>query len=514
MKPILTILAALLLAPLAELHAADLAKPNVLIILVDDMGFGDPHCFNAESKIATLHIDQLAREGMRFTDAHAAASICVPSRYGLLTGRIPYRNWSAQGATVQTRNGREMLHFPQPMIQHEPGRLNLATLMKRQGYATACIGKWHQGMSATAQADGTLKTTPVDFGFDYYFGFDAPEQRPFAFIENRRFVVAPTETIAEHPGEEVTNPQTQGRHWREGLAAPGWTFENCLPTLAGKADDRRAIHAAGKGRRPFLLYYAIPAPHAPWATASDFKGRSGAGPYGDYVMDVDAKVGRVMATLEKLSLKDNTLIFSSSDNGPVWYRQYIEKFGHCAAGLWKGMKGDLTDAEHHMLFIAIWPGKIKAGSTCGELICFADIMATLSSILGHNLPNDAGEDSFDILPLLRGEKPAKPIRSSMVHANYGSYTLAIRAGDWKLILPARVYAVKDGAITPNHVVETTGKGPTEKFQLHNLRADLSEATNLFEQEPGKAKELFAALKPDVARGKILGNAKHPTLPNP
>ena len=504
MNNTLTILTALLLAPLASLYAAEApkpnGKPNVLILLVDDMGYGDPQCFHPESKIATPHIDRLASEGMRFTDAHAGGSICVPSRYSLLSGRMPYRNWSRRNATVQTRNGREMLHFPQPMLQHEPGRLNLATLMKRQGYATACVGKWHQGMSANAQAEGTLKITPVDFGFDYYFGFDAPEQGPYAFIENKRFVVAPTETIADHPGEGVTNPETQGAHWRKGLAAPGWKFEDYLSTFAGKADEWLAKHAADGGE-PFFLYYAIPAPHAPWATANGFKGKSGAGQYGDYVMNVDAMIGQALATLERLKLKDNTLIIFSSDNGPVWYPQDIEKFGHRAAGPWKGMKGDLTDAGHHMPFIASWPGRIQAGSTCGELICFTDLMATLASLLGERLPADAGEDSFDISPLLRGEKPAQPIRNSMVHVNYGSYTLAIREAGWKLILPAKVYAVQDGTVTPDHIVETAGKGPTEKFQLYNLRTDPGEAVNLFAQEPEKAKELFGALKADIARGR-------------
>ena len=505
MKHTLAILTALLQAPLAGLQAADAPKPdkrpNVLILLVDDMGYGDPQCFNPQSKISTPNIDKLAAEGMRFTDAHAGGSICVPSRYSLLSGRMPYRNWNARSATVQTRNGRKMLHFPQPQLQQEPQRLNLATLLKRQGYATACVGKWHQGLSATARADGTLKMTPVDFGFDYYFGFDAPEQGPYAFIENNRFVVAPTEMIADHPGEGVTNPETQGAHWRKGLAAPGWKFEGYLSSIAGKADEWLSKHAAGGGSKPFFLYYAIPAPHAPWATESAFKGKSGAGQYGDYVMNVDAMIGQVLATLEKLKLKDNTLIFFSSDNGPVWYPQDIEKFGHRAAGPWKGMKGDLTDAGHHMPFIASWPGKIQAGSTCGELICFTDILATLASLLGEKLPTDAGEDSFDISPLLRGEKPAQPIRNSMVHVNYGSYTLAIRKGDWKLILPANVYAVQDGAVTPDHIVDTTGMGPTEKFQLYKLRTDPGEAANLFAQEPEKAKELFAALKADIARGR-------------
>lgn len=173
------------------------------------MGYGDPCCFNPQSKIATPNLDRLAWSGMRFTDAHTPASICVPSRYGLLTGRMPYRNWNhdALNRTKKTElSALERKHFPQPQLQYEPGRLNLATLLKRRGYATACVGKWHQGMSKEAQADGTLKMTPVDLGFDYYFGFDAPEQGPYARIENKRFVVAPTEAIADHPGEGVTNP--------------------------------------------------------------------------------------------------------------------------------------------------------------------------------------------------------------------------------------------------------------------------------------------------------------------
>ena len=468
------------------------------------MGYGDPRCFNPESKIATPNIDQLAVEGMRFTNAHAGASICVPSRYSLLSGRMPYRNWNTEeqrGTGKAQLSALETKHYPQPQLQHEPGRLSLATLMKRQGYATACVGKWHQGMSTTSQADGTLKLTPVDFGFDYYFGFDAPEQGPYAFIENKRFVVAPTEPIVDHPGEGVTNPETQGAHWRKGLAAPGWKFEGYLSSIGNKADEWLTKQSASGGKEPFFLYYAIPAPHAPWATAGEFKGKSAAGQYGDYVMNVDAMIGQVMGTLEKLKLKENTLIFFSSDNGPVWYPQDIEKFGHRAAGPWNGMKGALTDAGHRMPFIASWPGKIKAGSTCGGLICFTDILSTIASILGETLPKDAGEDSLDISPLLRGEKPASPIRTGMVHVNYSSYTLAIREGDWKLILPAGVYAARDGAITPDHIVETSGKGQNDKFQLYNLRNDPGEKTNVFTQEPDKAIELFVALKADIARGR-------------
>jgi arylsulfatase A-like enzyme len=343
--------------------------------------------------------------------------------------------------------------------------------------------------------------TPLNFGFDYYFGFDAPEQGPYAFIENRRFVVAPTEMIPDHPGEGVTNPETQGAHWRKGLAAPGWKFDSVLSTIGSKADTWLTEQSANNDKVPFFLYYAIPAPHAPWATASEFKGKSSAGQYGDFVMNVDAMIGQVLATLDKQKLRENTLIVFSSDNGPVWYAQDIEKFGHRASGPWNGMKGALTDAGHRMPFIASWPGKIQAGSACGELISFTDIMATFASLLGGKLPADAGEDSFDISPLLRGEKPAQPIRNGMVHVNYGSYTLAIREGDWKLILPSGIYVAKDGTVTPDHIVETHGKGPNDKFQLYNLRTDPGESTNVFTQEPDKAKELFAALQADIARGR-------------
>ena len=493
----------------ATTFAQRLAPPNIVIILVDDMGWGDPQCFNPDSKIATPHIDKLAAEGMRFTDAHAGASICVPSRYSLLSGRMPYRNWNRESIR---RTGKaelselEKRHFPQPQLQHEPGRLNLATLMKRQGYATACVGKWHQGMSREASADGTLKVTPVDFGFDYYFGFDAPEIPPYAFIENKRFVVSPSEMIPDHPGEGVTNPVSQGMHWYKGLAAPGWKFEGYLKPIASKADEwlEKQTKNQEQGTRhnqPFFLYYAIPAPHAPWATAPEFKGKSGAGPYGDYVINVDAMIGQVLATLDKLKLSENTLVLFSSDNGPVWYRQDIEKFDHRAAGPLNGMKGSLTEAGHRMPFIARWPGKVPAGSSCGELICFADILATVASLLGEKLPDDAAEDSFDISPLLLGRKRGEPIRNSMVHVNYGSYNVAIRMGDWKLILPQWVYRVSNGTLEPDQIVETKGKGPTEKFQLYNLRADPGETTNLFTQEQAKARELFAALKADVARGR-------------
>ena len=493
------IVLSLIHAHLGAATTLTIAKPNVLVILVDDMGYGDPHCFNPESKIETPHIDQLASEGMRFTDAHAPGSTCVPSRYGLFTGRYPVRTWNIKKADKIIRNGHETMHFPLPMLKDEPQRLNLATLMKRNGYATACIGKWHQGMSSKADADGILPLSPINFGFDYYFGFDASEQPPYAFIENNRFVVSPTGMVEESLDPTVTNSATQGRHIRPGSAAPDWNFDAILPTIANKTDAWLNKHISKHKDQPFFLYYAIPAPHAPWLPGQTYAGKSAAGLYGDYVMAVDAVIGQALATLKQLHLKEQTLVLFSSDNGPVWYDKDISKFNHRASGQWKGMKGSLTEAGHRMPFIARWPGQVPATSTCDQMICFTDLIATLATMVGDTLPNDAGEDSFDIMPLLRGQTPSPPIRTRQIHVNYGSYTVALRDGKWKLILPAWQYAVADRTISPDQVIAPNDK--KSKFELYNLQNDPSEMKNLAEENPTQVQALFAILKAEIERGR-------------
>lgn len=509
MKDITVILAAILLATVSTLQAASASwSPNIVFILADDLGYGDVGCYNPQSRIKTPNIDRLAAEGMRLTDAHAPASTCVPSRYGLLTGRFPFRTWSSKGQTIRKRHGEELLHYEAPMLQHDPARLNLASLMKRNGYATACIGKWHQGMSSKPGPDGVLTTTPVDFGFDYYFGFDAPEQGPYAFIENKRFVTPLTGMIPEHFGQDVTNPKTQGAHWGSGMASADWDFEQCLPRLAGKADDWVTRHTAAEATKPFFLYYAIPAPHAPWEAANEFRGKSGAGQYGDYVMTVDAMVGRLLGTLDKLHLKEKTLVCLSSDNGPVWYPRDISCYDHRAAGPWRGMKGDLHEGGHRVPFIARWPGKIHPGTSSDQLICLTDMIATYAAMVGDDLPEATAEDSLNILPLLLGQPRVEPIRSSMVHPNAATYTVAIRRGDWKLILPQSIYTVKDRAITPDHIVDTTDDR-SKPFELYNLRTDPAETINLAHQEPEKVRELFATLKAQIERGRTRPSTKNP-----
>lgn len=480
---------------------ADDVRPNIVFILADDLGYGDVSFLNPDSKTDTPNIDRLAKGGLSFTDAHAPGSVCVPSRYGLLTGRYPFRTWTSDGEKKRERHGRVVSHFRAPMLIHDPKRLNLASLMKRNGYATACFGKWHQGLNWREAENGTLQTTPVDFGFDTYFGFDAPEQGPYAFIHNKRFVSPLTREITEQLGIDVKNPKAQGAHWYRGPASETWDFETCLPRLATKADDWIRQHAAKSQPQPFFIYHSIPAPHAPWLPVPQFKGKSGAGQYGDYVMTVDAIVGQFLEMLEKHRLAENTLVIFSSDNGPVWYAEDVERFRHKAVGHLRGMKGALHEGGHRMPFFVRWPGHTPRGASCDELICFTDMMATFAAIVGDELPADVAEDSMNILPLLEGKQTIAPIRANMIHPNWGSYTLAIRQGDWKLVLPEWVYTVKDQEIVPDQVVATDGKGSQNNFQLYNLRSDPSEKTNLAAEHMDTVRELFAALKADIRRGR-------------
>jgi len=475
-------------------------KPNIILILADDMGYGDAGCFNADSKIPTPHIDRLAKEGMRFTNAHSPSGICVPTRYGLLTGHYPVRTWTAKGRRTKDDRGWECPHYALPTISRDrrEGKetMNLAQLMQQNGYATACVGKWHQGAlrSQTVQEDGTFADPPIDFGLDYFFGFEAAGGLP-AWVENDRFVAAPTEKIDVTFKSYVPGDPVKEYHY-SGPAAPGWEYEAVLPTLAEKAEEWLKKQVTANKKEPFFLYYPLPAPHTPLAPGPYERGKSRAGLYGDYVVSVDANVGRLLAAVQRLGLENNTLVFFTSDNGPAFWRQLQRiPFQHRTAGSWNGGKGSILEGGHRMPFIARWPGQVPAGTTCDQRICFTDFLATMAALLEVSLPVDAGGDSLSFLPLLRGKTPSKPIRSSQIHDQYGSYRVGYTYGDWKLILPWRTYFVHDRKVVPDHVL------PDKPFELYNLRADPSETTNLAEENPERLQSVFAALKADIGRGR-------------
>lgn len=444
-------------------------KPNIVILLADDMGYGDPHCFNPHSKIATPNIDRLAREGLRFTDAHAPGPLCHPSRYGLITGRYPFRT--------------DITKWPaQPLIHR--GQITIASLLKAQGYQTAMVGKWHLGFQENGY-DQPLTGGPVDHGFDTFFGTRASTDiAPYFWIRGDRAVMPPTGHIAERHTEGWT--PHQGAFLREGDIAPDYAHTNVLPRLTDEAVTLVRLH---KGKsQPLLFYLAFTAPHTPWLPTSEFAGKSGAGMYGDFVQMVDAEVGRVLKALDEAGMTDDTLLIFTSDNGPVWYPADVARFGHDAAGGLRGMKSDAWEAGHRMPFIVRWPGKVKAGSQSKQTICFTDLLATFADVCGAKLAAGAGPDSFSFLPVLLGRQPEdKPIRGPIVMQAGSTGAMMIRSGDWKLI-----DQLGSGGFTKPSKIKPGPGDPAG--QLYNLRDDPAEAHNRYLEQPETVARLKAEMK--------------------
>jgi arylsulfatase A len=442
--------------------------PNVVFILVDDLGYGDPGCYNPESRTPTPHIDRLAAEGMRFTQAHAPGSWCVPSRYGLLTGRFPCR------AALNQRHG---------II--DEGRLTIGSLLQGQGYRTACVGKWHLGFEGGASkvtADTVLRGGPVDRGFDCFFGLHASlDIPPYYYIRDRRCVAPPSDHTDASSSPGVT--PIQGAFWRAGPMAPGFRHDQVLGRLRDEAVNFIREHHRSNPRQPFLLYFAPTAPHTPWLPDAPHQGRSRAGEYGDFVAQVDTVVGDVMQTLDTLGLRENTLLFFASDNGPVWFDRDIERTGHRAGGFLRGMKGDGWEGGHRIPLIARWPGQIGAGTQSDAVVCFTDILATLADLMGVALPPDAGEDSWSLLPILRGSGRRLPAeKATIIDAN------VILADGWKLIRGSGLGGLHRRF---GEVEAPAGKGGGE---LYRLAEDPGETRNLYAARPEVAARLSALLE--------------------
>jgi len=459
--------AAALLTGVGGLHAAPaLRRPNIVLILLDDLGIGDSGAYNPWSAIPTPNIDRLAREGMRFTDMHSSSAVCTPSRYSILTGRYCWRSRLKSGVLDGT--GTNLI---------EEGRLTLPGLLKTAGYRTAGIGKWHLGLGEGEATDYSkpLRPGPKDHGFDYYFGIPSSlDFPPYLYFENDRVVEAPT---AHTEG----NDDPRGVFWRAGAIAPGFRMEQVVPTLTGKAVD--FIRDAGKDH-PFFLYFPLPSPHTPWVPLPEYKGKSGAGDYGDYVVETDAMIGRVLDAIDAKGAKDDTIVIVTSDNGADWKPEDGARFAHRANAAWRGEKADAWEAGHRIPFVIRWPGRIAAGSVSEEIASLTDIMATIAGALDLTLPDDAAEDSFNLLPALQQSGRA-PIRPNIVdHSLHGLFT--IREGKWKLIL-----GLGSGGFTAPRSVEPAPGGP--KGQLYDLEADPREENNLYDRQPEIVARLSATL---------------------
>ena len=469
-----------MLSPGAQ--AAD--RPNILIVLVDDMGYGDPGCYNPKSKIPTPHIDRLAGEGMRFTDAHAPEPLSHPSRYGLMTGRYPFRTDVSVWPT-------------QPLIEKD--QVTVPSFLRDQGYDTAMVGKWHLGFRENGY-DQPLPGGPVDCGFKRFFGLRASTDiPPYFYIRGDRAVTPPTDHIEEHHSEGWS--PIQGAFWREGGIAPGLELKDVLPKFT---DEACAViqGQAAKGshdRKPWMLYLAYPAPHTPWLPSEEFVGKSGAGMYGDFVMMVDAQIGRVLAALDETDETRGTLVIFTSDNGPVWNPQDVAKFGHDAVGPLRGMKGDAWEGGHRLPFIVRWPGRVKPGTVSDQTICFTDLLATFAAICGKALPAGAGPDSFSILPVLEDRQPKdQPIRGPIVMQAGSFSTMSIRSGDWKLI-----NQLGSGGFSKPSKIKPDRGGPSG--QLYNLRDDLAESKNLYLQHPEIVTRLDAEMQRIIKTAQSRGN---------
>lgn len=475
------------------------AKPNIIVVLADDLGFGDLSCNNPASKIQTPHADRLAAEGMRFTDAHTPSSVCTPTRYGLLTGRYAWRTRMTSGV---------LDGISPPLI--EPDRVTVASFLKSQGYATACVGKWHLGLQWTRK-DGSPESDdrgekgvrpgfaidyttpftggPTALGFDRFFGIAASlNMPPFCYLDGDRPVHLPT-----MPQERIRDANFAATD--EGLRSPDFTNFGVMPRFAGEAIAFIEERAASPGKRPFFLYAPLSSPHLPVVTNQEYLGKSGAGEYGDFVVETDAFLGAILETLDRTGLADNTLVLFTSDNGGLYHYwdaseaddlQYysvagrgahIREFGHQGNSWMRGTKADIWEGGHRVPFLVRWPGKTPAGAVSGELVELTDLLATAAAIVGAQLPAGAGPDSFDMLPALLAEKPATPVREFAVHHSL-SGVFAVRQGPWKLVPDHRG---SGGFSNPKSLDPAKVGGP--QGQLYHLQDDPSETKNRYDEQP-------------------------------
>ncbi len=450
----------------------------MVIILADDLGFGDPRCYNAQSKIPTPRIDRLAAEGMRFSDAHTPASVCTPTRYGLLTGRYPWRSKLKSG----------VLNGYSPALV-EPGRATLATLLHDAGYRTACVGKWHLGFGNSEPVDYSrpLVPGPNAVGFDEAFVLPASlDMPPYAFVENDHPTTAPSETIG---ASQMRRHGGRG-YWREGAIAPGFRHVDTLPTLADRAVQFIRRQDAST---PFFLYVPFTGPHTPWMPLDEFRGKSEAGYYGDFVAQVDATLGRLLDALAERKLADNTLLIFTSDNGAHWLPSDIQRWSHRANADWRGQKSDLWEGGHRVPLIVRYPGVVAAGARSDRLVCLTDVLATVAQIVDRPLGRDSGEDSFSFADVLSGGSSAAPRREAIVHQS-GDGTLAIREGRWKLATKLGSH----GFSAPKNVEPTAG-GP--RGQLYDLVDDPGESHNRWLDKPEIVEHLARLLADYQQQGR-------------
>ena len=465
-------------------------RPNVVLILADDLGYGDIQAYNKDSKIPTPNIDFLAENGISYTDAHSNSAVCTPTRYGLLTGRYAWRSRLKSGV---------LTGFSPHLI--EKGRETIASLLKKKGYETACIGKWHLGWDWQTKSGNPFTDSwnetgedadysqpilngPTEFGFDYFYGISGSlDMTPYVYVENDR--------VTEMPDNEIEKSEGTA-FFREGPIAPDFHHEEVLPHLTDKAVS--FINQYSQKEKPFFLYFPLTAPHTPILPGKEFQGKTGIGAYGDFVCQCDYTVGQVINALKKKNILDNTIILFTSDNGcsPMAGIKELEEQGHYPSYIYRGYKADIYEGGHRIPFIAHWPEKIKKSMIYDETVCLTDIFATMADISDSKIEENAGEDSFSLLSTFSGDK--EPVREGTVHHSVNG-SFSIRKGDWKLELCPG----SGGWSEP--IPEKAAVLGLPFLQLYNMKKDPAETENLQDQYPEVCKSMLRLLEDYVKNGR-------------
>ncbi|HEY1108481.1 MAG TPA: arylsulfatase [Opitutaceae bacterium] len=494
----------LLLLPLLALATqAQTSRPNILFILADDMGAGDVSALNPKSIWKTPHIDRLAREGMTFTDGHSSSGVCTPTRYTLLTGRHSWRGSLKRG----------VLQGYSPSLI-EPGRLTLPGFLKQQGYATAMFGKWHLGVdfartSAKAKADQVdfskpFGGGPLAHGFDRFLGISASlDMPPYVWLENDRVTRPPGGTVKDSPAPYL---------WRAGPIGEDFKMEEVHPRFTQKTVDYLGERAKAGDGKPFFLYLAYASPHTPTLPTKEFVGKTPT-PYGDFVQQLDADIGRILDALDKTGLAKNTLVIFTADNGyaPAGNVPRLQQFGHDSSAGFRGTKSDAFEGGHRVPFLVRWPGVTPAGSRNATVVGHLDVFATCAELLGQRLPDNAAEDSASILALLRGGRDAAPRRALVHHSSDGEF--AIRDGKWKLILCPGSGGWSKPTRRPSPWTQPTADSfeGLPPFQLYDMEADPAETTNLEARHPEIVQRLGRLMRSYIEKGRSTPGAAQPLL---
>ena len=469
-------------------------KPNLIYILADDMGYGDISALNEHCGFKTPNLDEMAENGVCFTDAHATAAVCTPSRYGILTGRY---NWRSR------LKSSVMGGYSEALI--EKGRKTLADMLKENGYRTAMVGKWHLGMNFAKEEGfvekpdfgvcdhvdyhGKIEGSPISNGFEYFYGISGSlDMPPYIYIENDHFTAQP---------DHVTKGTGKG-FFREGPTAPGFVHEKVLDELTEKVLEKMEEYR----EEPFFLYFPMPAPHTPILPASQFCGKSGTNEYGDFVLHCDDVAGRINRKLKELGLYENTIVIYTSDNGCSPMADYPELLsqGHNPSYVFRGTKADIYEGGHRIPLIVQWPDRVPEGRRCSRIVCLCDIMATMADILGISLDAETAVDSVSNLPLWLNPDEEE-VRADLIHQSIDG-SLSIRKGKFKL----EMCPGYGGWSEPKPGEEPEG---APSFQLYDLSEDIGERKNVIEEYPEVVKELREILKAHIFRGRSTpGPAQH------